>query len=241
MSYSIAEPIFEVESRPGRAGAPAHPAFGAVRPSVVFRWLLLLRYVLVNTVGIAFCGVAWANGWIALLLDADRTRMVALIAGVFLLGFALCTRRLIATSRELNALRDGAPLAGGRVAEYLAAIDGRDGSARGNLAAILRLKLAARIAPVRHMANSLVILGLIGTVVGFVIALGGVDPQIASDVSAVGPMISTLIEGMSVALHTTLVGAVLNVWLMVDYRLLEGGTLRLYTQAVEYGERHARS
>ena len=51
-------------------------------------------------------------------------------------------------------------------------------------------------------------------------------------------MVSTLIEGMSVALHTTLVGAVLNVWLMLNYRLVEGGTVRLLTAIVERGERH---
>ena len=34
-------------------------------------------------------------------------------------------------------------------------------------------------------------------------------------------MVSTLIDGMSVALYTTLVGSVLNVWLMLNYRLVE--------------------
>jgi hypothetical protein len=51
-------------------------------------------------------------------------------------------------------------------------------------------------------------------------------------------MISTLIGGMSVALYTTLVGAVLNVWLMVNYRLLESGTVRLLAALIERGERH---
>jgi adenosylcobinamide amidohydrolase len=53
-------------------------------------------------------------------------------------------------------------------------------------------------------------------------------------------MVATLISGMSVALSTTLVGAVLNVWLMVNYRLLESGTLRLLTTIVELGERHVQ-
>jgi adenosylcobinamide amidohydrolase len=46
---------------------------------------------------------------------------------------------------------------------------------------------------------------------------------------------------MSVALYTTLVGAVLNIWLMVNYRLLEGGTVTLLTTIVELGERHVRT
>ena len=55
---------------------------------------------------------------------------------------------------------------------------------------------------------------------------------------SIAPMVSTLIEGLSTALYTTLVGAVLNVWLMVNYRLLAGGTVKLITALVEFGEDH---
>jgi hypothetical protein len=85
-----------------------------------------------------------------------------------------------------------------------------------------------------------VLLGLIGTVIGFVIALSGVRPDVVSDVNSIGPMVSTLISGMSIALYTTLVGSLLNIWLMVNVRLLEGGTVKLLTATVEAGERHAR-
>jgi hypothetical protein len=54
-------------------------------------------------------------------------------------------------------------------------------------------------------------------------------------------MVSTLIAGMSVALYTTLVGSVLNIWLMLDYRLLEGGSVHLLTRFVEIGECHGRA
>ena len=64
--------------------------------------------------------------------------------------------------------------------------------------------------------------------------------NLAADIDAVGPMISTLIGGMSVALYTTMVGAILNIWLMVNYRLLLGGTVNLMTSVVELGERYAR-
>jgi biopolymer transport protein ExbB/TolQ len=121
----------------------------------------------------------------------------------------------------------------------LAGIRARDGHARSICASSLRLKLASRIASIRHIANSLVFLGLIGTVIGFIIALSAVDADAAADVSSIGPMVSTLITGMSIALHTTLVGAILNIWLMINYRLLEGGTVTLVTSIVELGERDA--
>ncbi|MBI3454125.1 MAG: MotA/TolQ/ExbB proton channel family protein [Rhodospirillales bacterium] len=100
----------------------------------------------------------------------------------------------------------------------------------------MRAKLVARNGVVRHVANTLVILGLIGTVIGFIIALSGVKPDAASDVKAIGPMISTLILGMSVALYTTLVGAILNIWLMINYQMLTTGTVNLVAAIIERGE-----
>ena len=105
----------------------------------------------------------------------------------------------------------------------------------------LRLRLTNRIVIVRHVANTLVFLGLIGTVIGFIIALSGVDPARAADVKSIAPMVSTMIEGMSTALFTTLVGGVLNLWLMVNYRLLYGGTIKLVTALIDFGEEHARA
>ena len=89
------------------------------------------------------------------------------------------------------------------------------------------------------MAGSLVLLGLVGTVVGFIIAFSSVRPDVAADPGAVGTMVSILIQGMSVALFTTLIGAVLNIWLMMNYHVLVTGTVNLVTAIVELGECHA--
>jgi len=221
---------------PGRAGLWASLRSGDLSPGSRFDYLLLLRFTLFNSCALAVLAVAWANGLIGTIIAADTTRLVLVIITVFLGGLALCSRRIWQTSVELNAVRSGFPRRGTRVAAYLEQTAMSDGQGRGNLAAALRLKLATRIAPVRHIANSLVLLGLIGTVIGFIIALSGVDPEMAGDIGAVGPMVSTLIEGMAVALYTTLAGAVLSVWLMVDYRLLEAGVVNLLTQIVERGE-----
>ncbi|MFQ5467680.1 MAG: MotA/TolQ/ExbB proton channel family protein, partial [Kiloniellaceae bacterium] len=124
-------------------------------------------------------------------------------------------------------------------AKYLTQIRGRPGESRAIAAGALRLKLTQRVAVVRHLAGNLVLLGLIGTVVGFIIALSGVQPDQAANVKAITPMISTLISGMSTALYTTLVGSVLNVWLMINYHLLAGGAVKLITGLMEFGENHA--
>ncbi len=206
-----------------------------------YRYLLLLRFLVLNLVAAALFGAAWLRGWVGIVFSSDSTQLVTVITVVFAYGLINCGRKIILTSNEINQLKRPGRDRSARVARYLESMQDRDGQSRALSTSALKLKLGARIGSIRHIANSLVFLGLIGTVIGFIIALSGIDPQAAADVQAIGPMVSTLISGMSVALYTTLVGAVLNIWLMVNYRLLESGTVTLVTTIVELGERHARS
>jgi hypothetical protein len=224
----------------GRGGAQvwlealSHPG-GAAQ-----RYLLLMRFAVFNLVALALLGAAWLKGWVDLVLRGDTTQLVLIIGLVFAYGLLSCAHKVLVTSNEINQARDPARYPDSRVARYLDSIRHSDGHARTICASALKLKLASRIGSIRHLANSLVFLGLIGTVIGFIIALSGVDADAAADVSSIGPMVSTLITGMSIALHTTLVGAILNIWLMINYRLLENGTVTLVTTIVELGERHAQ-
>jgi hypothetical protein len=204
------------------------------------RYLLLLRFLLANVIGLALVGAAVAQGWIAALLAADEGGLVRAIVAVFLIGLVWSGQRAVQLSRDLNELERCVNVCGAPAPPYLAGVATCAAESRALLASCLRLKLTSRIAPVRHLANSLVLLGLIGTVIGFIIALSGVRPEVASDIGAIGPMVSTLISGMSVALYTTLVGSLLHLWLMVNVRLLEGGTVKLLTATIELGERHVR-
>jgi len=208
---------------------------------IAYRYLLLLRFILANSLALALLGAAAAQGWVGTLLTAPGSGYSLAIVAVFAVGLFWSGHRVLQLSQALNEVKGAAAEPDAPAPAYLRQIAGRDGQSRALLASSLRLKLAARIAPVRHIANSLVLLGLIGTVIGFIVALSGISPDAASDVSAIGPMISTLIVGMSIALYTTLVGSLLHLWLMVNVRLLEGGTIKLLTATVELGERHARS
>ena len=205
------------------------------------KYLLLLRFVLVNIVGAALLGAAWFSGYVGMVYAGDKTMLSVAIFVVFLGGLGICGYRVFQTSRELNAVRDFNPLVPSLAAIHLAKLRGQDHEGRSMTAGSLRLKLSHQIAVVKHVANSLVLLGLIGTVVGFIIALSGVDPEKASNFDSISPMVSTLIQGMSTALYTTLVGAVLNLWLMINYRMLATGTVRLITAIIDFGERHGRT
>jgi hypothetical protein len=204
------------------------------------RYLLLLRFTVLNLVALALLGAAWLKGWVELILAGDSTHQVLLIAAVFAYGLIRCGGKIVVTSAELNQIGHVSPAGSSPGRAYLNGIKGHDAQSRAISASALRMKLMSRIGSVRHIANSLVFLGLLGTVIGFIMALSGVDAEAAGDVEAIGPMVTTLIDGMSVALYTTLVGAVLNIWLMTNYRLLENGTVTLYTAIVDLGERHAR-
>jgi hypothetical protein len=201
------------------------------------RYLLVLRFALLNVVGFALLGVAYVQGLVDKVIVADPTYLSVLIFLAFLGGLGICARKVWQTSRELNALRghDAAS-----AVPHLAPLLGRTAESRANLAGAARLRLSHRIAIVRNIGNTLVLLGLIGTVLGFIIALSGVDPERAADIGAIAPMVATLISGMSTALYTTLVGSILNVWLMANHQLLAGGTVKLIAALVERAEDHAR-
>ena len=205
------------------------------------KYLLLMRFTLLNVTGFGVLGIAYLHGLVDMVLVSDRTHLSVTIFVVFIAGLALCTQRVWQTSRDLNLIKEVDPLKPSRARTYLAQLRGHAADSRTLFASTLRLKLSHRIGIVRHFANSLVILGLIGTVIGFIIALSGVDPENASDIKAVTPMVSTLVAGMSTALYTPLVGAVLNIWLMTNYHMLATGTVKLITALVELGEAHARA
>jgi hypothetical protein len=206
-----------------------------------WRYLLLLRFVVINLVATALFCAAWVKGWVDLILAGDSTHLVLLIAAVFIYGLVRCAGKIVITSLELNQIREPWAAGSARLLKYLENINPNDAQSRAISAAALKMKLMSRIGSIRHIGNSLVFLGLLGTVIGFIMALSGVDAQAAGDVDAIGPMVTTLIDGMSVALYTTLVGAVLHIWLMVNYRILESGTITLLTAIVDLGERHVRA
>ncbi len=199
-------------------------------------YLLILRFAAFNVAAMALLAVIWLEGWIGRVIESDITRITSGIAVVFVIGWLFSAYRVLRCSRELNAVTNPDTGASSRARWYRDLADKASPEARGAIADCLRSRLYARIAVVRTIANTLVTLGLIGTVIGFIIALSGVNADAVADVGAIGPMISTLIEGMAVALYTTLVGAVFHVWLLVNYQLLATGTVNLANAIIERAE-----
>ena len=202
-----------------------------------YKYLLILRYSLINLVGLIFLFVLITQGYVTKAIKADITNMVIVILTLFAVGFILAAYRTFWLSRELNysffKILPNHSLA----KEFLQSSKKLDASSRNNLAASLRIKLSSKINYIKFMANTLVILGLIGTVVGFIIALSGVDGSVSSNPEEVSKMVSTLIQGMSVALYTTLVGSICSVWLNICYQIMSTGANNLLSKIIELGEK----
>ena len=202
-----------------------------------YKYLLILRYSLINLVGLIFLFVLITQGYVTKAIKADITNMVIVILALFAAGFILAAYRTFWLSRELNysffKILPNHSLA----KEFLQNSKKLDASSRNNLAASLRIKLSSKIGYIKFMANTLVILGLIGTVIGFIIALSGVDGSVSSNPEEVSKMVSTLIQGMCVALYTTLVGSICSVWLNICYQIMSTGANNLLSKIIELGEK----
>jgi len=72
------------------------------------------------------------------------------------------------------------------------------------------------------IARNVTKLALVGTVIGFILALSGVAQFRAGDQSSVAPMMSAVFTGMGVSLYATLLGLIGNLWLRLNLWLLSG-------------------
>ena len=204
-----------------------------------FRYLLLTRFIVINTFLGALVLAAFGQGWLDTMISARLAELTLIIVAVFLYGLAACGWKIWRLTVELNGLAMESLPDDNPLTRYLDHVEASDSQSRALQAGTLRLELTDRIVSVRHVANTLIFLGLIGTVIGFIIALSAVDPNTAAQAENVASVIATLIDGMSVALNTTLVGATLYLWLTVNYRVLTSGTVSLIAEVVYTGERRA--
>ena len=129
-------------------------------------YLPVLRFALLNMAGFALLAAAYLQGWIDIVLRADGTGLPVVIFAVFVVGLAMAARLIWRISIELNCLRGGTPCARSRTEAYFAEVRGRSAGSRAISSSALRMKMANGISGVRHIANTLVLLGLIGTVLG---------------------------------------------------------------------------
>jgi hypothetical protein len=208
--------------------------------------LLLLKGLLVWAVVALATLAAWHYG---LLQEVWRTDSTGLSLGITLVFAGAAARgscQVIRLSRALNHVRDverllgedgghgGRELPEGCVADHVRhlQIKARLGGGRAGLDQSLLLE--AFEADLRRgqefgwfVADLLLSLGLLGTVIGFILMLGPISGLDSTDQSSLKAALAAMSGGMAVALYTTLAGLVGGMLLKVQGFLLDGAVQEL--------------
>lgn len=166
--------------------------------------LLTYRWALFNCLmAVALVAVA-ERGWLTMVFEGDKSHLSLVIAGLFLISWTQQSVRVIKTSRVINAMKvnPGSPEDGVEIMK------------------LERDKDTNKVAWMEDAAAWLVGLGLLGTVVGFIIALTGINPDSLYSAAGVQTTVTSMMSGMRVALFTTLLGGALGMWTEVNGRMV---------------------
>ncbi len=204
--------------------------------NLVFRALIIL--------GLVAFGVYLAadRGLLMLALNSDRSYISYVIFGIYLLAsahwlwltyalgrertrFAALETEL--SNNELSASADDASLIGQFIANWRAR--SRDSDASGLLTAFGD-ELVNRHALGHFTSDALLKLGLLGTVVGFILMLLPVGEIEEFDPTIMQQLLSAMSGGMAVALYTTLAGLVTSTLLKFQYHILDASAADLATR-----------
>jgi hypothetical protein len=84
-------------------------------------------------------------------------------------------------------------------------------------------------------AASAIKLGLLGTVVGFIVMASRIGAMPGFDVDQIQALLKQMTAGMAIALYTTLVGLIANLWLGLQLLLLDRAADRIVADIVSGG------
>jgi hypothetical protein len=219
----------------------------------LMRWLIF-------TGATVFAGILlWRYGLIRLMINSDRTYLSAVIALIYVGASLHCLWRTIVISREGDAggrvaarIESGAAdpaassaspaIAEGLIAQHIRdlALKART-QGRGRLDQTLLLRsLADRLRGSNGFgafaSDTVMKLGLLGTIIGFIIMLAPIAGLDASDKSTMKSSMGLMSEGMAVAMYTTLAGLVGSILLKIQYYMLDTATGKVFSRAVTLTE-----
>jgi hypothetical protein len=173
---------------------------------MTFKNHLLYRLIIFDACALAalvwgvMAGVVWP------MFATDTSGICMMIVAVFLLGKASLLGRCVKVSRVLNRLKPG----------------GKNGVnfVPGPFERINADKFHAKQEHLSDMVEAVAILGLVGTLIGLAMVIQSLDP--AADYASA---IDHIREGGSIAVNTSIVGAVAGLWLNVGRRMLHTATV----------------
>ena len=214
----------------------------------VLKWVLLMALITLGAV------VSYDYGLLTYLFAADRSKITVLIAVLYVGFSAHCLWILLELSREYRrALQVKAELAAATVApppplgqglidRYMADIirsRERPGEVEGN-AHLLMQSLGAsfrrRTKIGVYGTDLLYKLGMLGTMVGFVMMLNSMGDLSNFDVDTLRGALQKMIAGMAVSLLTTIAGLIGGILLKMEYNIAEALVTDISQTTVSFTE-----
>lgn len=190
------------------------------------RWLILFGLILSGV------SLAWTQGYIRLLVESDHSRLSLVILVVFFAASLQLARRAWSLSREQDEIHAHLFEAGRKAAHPGSLItriikQTEQGECDERHAALLIESLHRHFKAPNEtgwfIADLLFKLGLIGTVVGFVLMLGSITNMDEVDITTIQNVLYDMSDGMRVALFTTLAGLSSGALLGMQCQLLDRG------------------
>jgi hypothetical protein len=224
----------------------------------------LLLWMIFTGLSIFAAVLLWRYGFIHLMVASDRTYISTLIAVLYIFTCGHCFWRTRAIAREAEAARrcrailaapdsaralapDAHVLPRGMVSDHIRSLvtkaetqgGGKIGAGRVDQTLLLR-SLADRLRGSNgfgaFVSDTLMKLGLLGTIIGFIIMLAPIAGLDAADKVAMKSSMGLMSDGMAVAMYTTLAGLVGSILIRIQYYMLDAATQRVFSDAVTLTE-----
>jgi hypothetical protein len=221
----------------------------------------LLRWLVFTGLSVFAAVLLWRYGMIGLMVAGDRTYLSSIIALLYIAASMHCLWRTIVISREADAARRGGALiaagsgalsldgdavvadGAGRLPSCLVSAHIHDLAVKARLQGAQRLDqtlllrgLAGRLRGSNQFgafaSDTLMKLGLLGTIIGFIMMLAPIAGLDTGDRSAIKSSMNVMSGGMAVAMYTTLAGLVGSILIRIQYYMLEDATAKLFAYAV---------
>ena len=207
----------------------------------------LLLWMIFTGLSIFAAVLLWRYGFIHLMVASDRTYISSLIAVLYIVTCFHCFWRTRAIAREAEmARRCRAILSSAEGAKALEAgaralpaglVTKAETQGAGPIDQTLLLRsLADRLRGSNgfgaFVSDTLMKLGLLGTIIGFIIMLAPIAGLDAADKVAMKSSMGLMSDGMAVAMYTTLAGLVGSILVRIQYYMLDAATQRVFSDAV---------
>ena len=179
-------------------------------------------------------GLAFFQGWTTDLLTTDTYHLCKLITVIFLIGLFLCGQKLIKISSNYDDFKRRI-ITTGFHKSYLSSIY-RPGVDKNLMSTVFSNRISSYISIVYKFISYLVLLGLLGTVFGVVLAFIGFDLTSIGDLSKLASSSVALMQGVKIALYTTLLGSIYSLWLSLCYHILERFSASYVYDVITFGE-----